>query len=149
MQKEQLWLNCRMLWILLPQNRSQNNIFFFCSRIINRSFNVLAYTTREHFTHCWRNKDISEYSYQKNNFFSSGIINLLFDGLAYNTSGHFVCSCIARIFPRARNFKSAWCYAADYWFEITLPITPWKLLHSVLLPLPILMTFPLLMLWFC
>ena len=40
-------------------------------------------------------------------FFCSGIINLLFDGLAYNTSGHFVCPCIARIFPRARNFKSA------------------------------------------
>ena len=43
--------------------------------------------------------------------FCSGIINLLFDGLAYNRSGHFLCPCIARIFPRVRNFKSASCYA--------------------------------------
>ena len=34
------------------ENRSQNNIFF-CSRIINLSFNGLAYIVkREHFTHC-------------------------------------------------------------------------------------------------
>ena len=34
------------------ENRSQNNIFFFGSRIINLSFNGLAYiVTREHFTH--------------------------------------------------------------------------------------------------
>ena len=34
------------------ENRSQNNFFFFCSRIINLSFNGLAYNTREHFAHC-------------------------------------------------------------------------------------------------
>ena len=34
----------RMFWILLPENRSQNNTFF-CSRIINLSFNGLTYIT--------------------------------------------------------------------------------------------------------
>ena len=85
-----------MFWILLPENRSQNNNFFF-TRIFNLSFNGLAYNTREHCVHCKRhfhrrNQGVSEYSYQRNgsnNFFCSGIINLLFDGLAYNTSGHF------------------------------------------------------------
>ena len=74
------------------ENRSQNNIF--CSRIINLSFNALAYNTREHFAHCYRhsqrrNQDVSEYSYQKieanckiTSFFFGGIISLLFDGLA-------------------------------------------------------------------
>ena len=33
------------------ENKSQNNIFFF-SRIINLSFNSLAYNTRERFVHC-------------------------------------------------------------------------------------------------
>ena len=51
MQKEQLWLNCRMFWILLPENRSQNNILF-CSRITNFSFNGLAHNVHEHFAHC-------------------------------------------------------------------------------------------------
>ena len=32
------------------ENRSQNNIF--CSRIINLSFNGLAYNMREQFAHC-------------------------------------------------------------------------------------------------
>ena len=41
----------RMFWILLPENRSQNNNFFG-SRIINLSFNGLTYNTREHFVHC-------------------------------------------------------------------------------------------------
>ena len=34
------------------ENKSQNNIFFFCCRIINLSFNSLAYNTRERFVHC-------------------------------------------------------------------------------------------------
>ena len=72
-------------------------------------------------------------------FFCSGIINLLFDGLAYNTSGHFVRSRIARIFPRARNFKSASCYALsrlliwnyspDYSLKIT-PLSPITITNS-------------------
>ena len=33
------------------ENRSQNNIFFG-SRIINLSFNGLAYNTRKDFAHC-------------------------------------------------------------------------------------------------
>ena len=78
----------RMFWILLPEDRSQNNNFCFCSRIINVSFNGLTYNTREHFVHCQRhfhrrNQGVSEYSYQKNrsqlqnkNFFCSVIINL-------------------------------------------------------------------------
>ena len=32
------------------ENRSQNN--FFCSRIINLSFNGLAYNMRKGFAHC-------------------------------------------------------------------------------------------------
>ena len=32
------------------ENRRQNNIF--CSRIINLSFNGLAYNTRKDFAHC-------------------------------------------------------------------------------------------------
>ena len=44
--------------------------FFFCSKIINLSFNGLAYNTRDHFANCQRhshrqNQDVSEYSYQK------------------------------------------------------------------------------------
>ena len=34
------------------ENRSQNNIFFFGSRIINLSFNGLAYNTRKDIAHC-------------------------------------------------------------------------------------------------
>ena len=97
-----------MFWILLSENRSQNNNFCFCSRKINLSFNGLTYNIHEHFVHCQRhshrrNQVVSEYSYQKNrsqlqnnNFFCSRIINLLFSGLAYNfinTSRHFAhCS---------------------------------------------------------
>ena len=36
----------------LIENRSQNNIFFFCSRIINLSFNGMTYNTRKDFAHC-------------------------------------------------------------------------------------------------
>ena len=35
----------------ITENRRQNNIFF-CSRIINLSFNGLAYNTRKDFAHC-------------------------------------------------------------------------------------------------
>ena len=44
----------RMFWTLLPKNRSQITrfFFFFCSRIINLSFNGLTYNTCEHFVHC-------------------------------------------------------------------------------------------------
>ena len=43
----------RMFWILLPGNRSQNNIFFAVGRIINVSFNSLAYNTHKHLAHCY------------------------------------------------------------------------------------------------
>ena len=36
----------RMFWILLLENRSKNNIFR--NKIINLSFNGLAFNTREH-----------------------------------------------------------------------------------------------------
>ena len=40
----------RMFWILLLENRSKNNIFR--NKIINLSFNGLAFNTREHFASC-------------------------------------------------------------------------------------------------
>ena len=53
MQKEQLYDRSRMFWILILENRSQLKVtFFFCSKIINLSFNSLAYNKREHFAHC-------------------------------------------------------------------------------------------------
>ena len=77
------------------EKKIEAKITFFCSRIINLSFNGLAYNSSEHFTNCWRhshrwNQDVSEHSYQKIEAnckitFCSGIINLLFDGLVYNT----------------------------------------------------------------
>ena len=74
------------------ENRSQNNIF--CSRIINLSFNALAYYTREHllivnvilkdgirmFLNTLTKK--IEANCKITSFFCGGIINLLFDGLA-------------------------------------------------------------------
>ena len=97
-----------MFWILLPDNRSQNNIFFFlCSRKINLSFNGyiipanILFIVNVIFTDGIRvflntlTKKIEANC--KITIFCSGIINLLFDGLAYNTSGHFAhCS----YFPR-------------------------------------------------
>ena len=41
----------KMFWILLPENRRQNNNSF-CSGITKLSFNGLTYNTREHFVHC-------------------------------------------------------------------------------------------------
>ena len=77
------------------QNIEAKITFFFCSRVINLSFNGLTYNTRETegisiFLNTLTKKIEANC---KITFFRSGIINLVFDGLAYNTSGHFAhCS---------------------------------------------------------